>query len=111
MGVVNVSEVLAVFDEQMRRNPAPEPRTSVERDAGVTRALGPLDSWRGVIWNDLSENDAGAVIDDQIERFAPYGDWEWKLYSYDQPADLSEKLVAAGLVREAGRDRPRRCAR
>lgn len=98
---MNVSEVLAVFDEQMRRNPAREPGTSVERDAGVTRVVGPADSWRGVIWSDLSENETGGVIDQQIELLAAYGDWEWKLYSYDRPADLSDKLVAAGFVREA----------
>ncbi len=90
-----------MFDEQMRRNPAPEPGTSVERDPGLTRVIGPPDSWRGVIWSDLHDNDADAVIADQIERLTPYGDWEWKLYSYDRPGDLSDKLVAAGFVREA----------
>jgi GNAT superfamily N-acetyltransferase len=99
--VVDVSEVLAVFDEQMRRNPAPEAGTSVERDAGITRVVGPPGSWRGVTWSDLRNCDVGAVIDDQIERLTPYGDWEWKLYSYDEPTDLSERLVASGFVREA----------
>ena len=98
---MDVPEVLAAFDEQMRRNPAPEPGTSVERDAGITRVVGPPDCWRGVIWSDLRGRDAGAVIDDQIKRLTPYGDWEWKLYSYDHPADLSDRLVAAGLVRKA----------
>lgn len=98
---MNVSEVLAVFDEQMRHNAAPEPGTSVERNTRVTRVVGPPESSRGVVWSDLSENDAGTVIDDQIEQLAPYGDWEWKLYSYDRPGDLSDKLVAAGFVREA----------
>lgn len=98
---MNVSEVLAVFDEQMRRNPAPEPGTSVERDAGITRVVGPPGSWRGVTWSDLRDSDVGAVIEDQIERLTPYGDWEWKLYSYDQPTDPSDRLVAFGFVREA----------
>ncbi len=97
---MNVSQVLALFDEQMRRDPAPEPGTSIERDPQVTRVVGPSDRWRGVIWSDLDEN-ASAVIGDQIERLARTGDWEWKLYSYDRPADLPEKLVAAGLVPEA----------
>jgi GNAT superfamily N-acetyltransferase len=98
---MNVSEVLAIFDEQMRHNPAPELGTSVKRDSRTTRIVGPPDSWRGVIWSDLSSNDADTVIHDQIEWLAASGDWEWKLYSYDRPSDLSDKLMAAGFVREA----------
>jgi GNAT superfamily N-acetyltransferase len=98
---VEVSGVLAVFDEQMRRNPAAGPGTTVERDVGVTRVVGSPGSWRGVTWSDLDGRDVGGVIDAQIERLTPHGDWEWKLYSYDQPPDLSDRLVAAGFVREA----------
>jgi GNAT superfamily N-acetyltransferase len=99
--LVNVAELLAVFEEQMRRNPAPEPGTSVERETAITRIVGAPDTWRGVTWSDLRDDDAGDVIHDQIKRLSPYGDWEWKLYSYDQPTNLSERLVTAGFVREA----------
>jgi len=98
---VDVSEVLAVFGEQMRRNPASAPDTSVERDARITRVVGPAGSWRGVTWSDLRDSDVGVVIDDQIARLTPYGDWEWKLYSHDEPTDLSDRLVAFGFTREA----------
>jgi ribosomal protein S18 acetylase RimI-like enzyme len=41
------------------------------------------------------------VIASQIERFAQLSrPWEWKYYSYDQPADLPDRLRAAGFTPE-----------
>jgi GNAT superfamily N-acetyltransferase len=96
---VDVPGVLALFEEQMRRSPALEPGQSVERGAGITRLVGPS-GWRGITWSDLPGSDVDAVIGEQIRRFGPRGDWEWKLYSSDEPVDLSDRLVAAGFVRE-----------
>jgi hypothetical protein len=39
------------------------------------------------------------VITAQVRYFAARGTpVEWKLYDYDQPADLAQRLVAAGFV-------------
>jgi GNAT superfamily N-acetyltransferase len=95
--------VLAEFDDQMRRNPAPEPGARVERGEQVTRIIGSGDGWSGVLWTGLAEADADAVIAAQISRFADVGlsgPWEWKYYSYDEPADLPARLEAAGLAAE-----------
>jgi hypothetical protein len=86
-------------------------------DAMVARSLHPTDvagsameqppqlAWaghtgrRGVIWSDVTEADADAVIAAQIQRFAScHGAWEWQHYSYDRPADLPRRLEAAGFV-------------
>jgi GNAT superfamily N-acetyltransferase len=97
---MDATAVLAEFNEQLRRNPADEPGSRVERDEHVTRVISAGDGWNGVLWSDLTEAGADAAIAAQIRRFAAVGSWEWKYYSYDQPADLPGRLAAAGLVAE-----------
>ena len=93
--------MLAEFDNQMRRNPAAEPGACVEREERVTRVISTGDGWSGVLWTDLAEADADTVIDAQVLRFAELArPWEWKYYSYDQPADLPSRLQAAGFMRD-----------
>jgi GNAT superfamily N-acetyltransferase len=102
---VDAAAVLAEFNDQLRRNPATEPGSRVERDEHVTRVISVEDGWSGVLWSglaDLSSADANAVIAAEVSRFARAGrPWEWKYYSYDQPADLPGRLAAAGLAAEA----------
>jgi ribosomal protein S18 acetylase RimI-like enzyme len=105
---VNIAEVLAAFDEQLRRNPEMGPGSTVERDEQVTLVVDTGAGWSGVIWSDLSEDTADAAIAAQVARLgrdgagrdSVGGDWEWKHYSYDQPADLPARLLAAGFVPE-----------
>jgi GNAT superfamily N-acetyltransferase len=96
---VDRTAVLAAFDDQMRRNPAPEPGSGIERERRVTRVFSTGDGWTGVLWTDLSEAGADQLIGAQVSRFAELGrPWEWKYYSYDQPADLPGRLQAAGFL-------------
>ena len=97
---MNTHQVLAAFNEQIRRRPRPEaPDGYIERDRHVVRAVSPGGGWNGVTWSDLAHADAGEVIAAQISRFARLSrPWEWKHYSYDRPADLPERLIAAGLT-------------
>jgi GNAT superfamily N-acetyltransferase len=89
--------VLREFDERVRRHPEPGCGGRVERDGAVVRLLAP--GWRGVVWSDLDHASADAVIRREVERFAREGgEWEWKHYSYDRPADLEQRLLAAGFV-------------
>lgn len=91
---------LAAFDAQIRRHPGPGgPDDVVERVDRVVRIMSADDGWAGVSWSDLDRATADAVIAAQVERFAQQSrPWEWKHYSYDQPSDLPERLVAAGLT-------------
>ena len=51
-------------------------------------------------WSALEDADVDAVIATQIERFDDIANrWEWKHYSYDQPPELPDRLMAAGFVR------------
>ncbi len=55
----------------------------------------------GVLWSDLDAQSADSVIAAQVERFDGHPEpWEWKHYSYDEPADLPDRLRAAGLQAE-----------
>ena len=94
--------VLAAFNEQMRRRPeVGVPGRRVERDGPVVRSVPDGPGWAGVTWSDLDDTNADAVIAAQVARFAELGrPWEWKLYSYDRPADLPDRLRAAGFTPE-----------
>ena len=92
--------MLAKFNDQLRRNPAAEPGSRVERDEHLTRVISAGDGWNGVLWSDLAGLDpagADAMIAAEVRRFTDLGrPWEWKYYSYDQPADLPGRLATVG---------------
>lgn len=92
--------VRAAYDEQLRRHPGTgDPRESVEHDGGVVRILSGPDGWNGVTWSKLTAAGADAAIAAQCARFAPAEvAWEWKHHSYDAPADLPARLLAAGFA-------------
>jgi GNAT superfamily N-acetyltransferase len=89
--------VLAAFDTQVRREPMPEPTMRIEHDGPVIRVVSVGPGWNGVVWSQLDASDADAVIASEVARFSGL-EWEWKHYSYDEPADLPDRLRAAGLV-------------
>jgi GNAT superfamily N-acetyltransferase len=94
--------VLAAFDEQVRRRPEPDPPgKQVEHGDAIVRSISGGDGWSGVTWCALDDSSADAVIAAELSRFAELArPWEWKHYSYDQPADLPDRLLAAGFTRE-----------
>ncbi|OLF07945.1 GNAT family N-acetyltransferase [Actinophytocola xanthii] len=93
--------LLAAFHAQLRDVVRPTlDGGTFERAGRVIRCLSPeVDGWNGVEWSDLDSSSADAVIAEQIEYFVARGrEIEWKYYAYDQPADLPDRLRAAGLV-------------
>jgi hypothetical protein len=97
--------LLAVYDEQLRTwLPDPPPAgTVIERDGPLVRVIEP--GQRGFVgYRELGER-SGTEIDALIARqrdfFAARGEGvEWKLHGHDQPADLPERLRAAGFEPE-----------
>lgn len=91
-----------LFDEQLRRGARPEEAGSrVERVGDVVRHVGPAAGWNGVLWSDLDERAADAAIAEQVRFFGGLGRaFEWKTYAHDRPADLPDRLAAAGFVPE-----------
>ncbi|MEU9204064.1 GNAT family N-acetyltransferase [Streptomyces sp. NPDC048332] len=98
-------ELLAVFDREMREGARPDgPGVRVERGDGFVRQVGTETDWNGVVWSppDLDAARADAAIAAQVAHCTArgYGEFEWKLYSHDRPADLGARLLAAGFVPE-----------
>ncbi len=98
--LVDTHAVRAAFDAQIRRRTgADEPGAVVEADAGVLRWLAPGTQASCITWSGLTRDSADAVIAAQVRYFSARGaPVEWKLYDYDQPADLARRLLAAGFV-------------
>jgi GNAT superfamily N-acetyltransferase len=92
---VDLPAALAAFDQQMRRRPVAGPGMLIEVEERLTRTVGTDGSWSTVVWSDLTESDADAVIAAEVARAT--ASLEWKLYSHDRPADLPDRLRAAGL--------------
>ncbi|MCX5375682.1 GNAT family N-acetyltransferase [Streptomyces sp. NBC_00091] len=99
------------YDREMRRDAQPDAAEArVERVGAVVRQTVPGLGWNGVLWSDLDEETADAEIAAQVAHFGARGaggadgadgvEFEWKLYSHDRPADLGDRLRAAGFVPE-----------
>jgi GNAT superfamily N-acetyltransferase len=80
---VETTEILPLFDEQMRRKAAPD-------------SLFVGNGWSAVLWWP-GEGEVEPLVDRMREL---PGHVEWKYYSHDLPADLPERLRAAGLEPE-----------
>ncbi|MGW4463146.1 GNAT family N-acetyltransferase [Micromonospora sp. NPDC004704] len=102
---LDVFTLRTAYDNQLRaRVPDPMPAgASVERDGPLLRFLG-LDHGGFLGYRDL-DGLTGADLDELINRqreiFAGRGESvEWKLHGHDEPADLPDRLRAAGFVPE-----------
>ena len=101
----DVAALLEAYDSQLRaRVPDPLPAgVRAERDGPILRLLG-LPGGGFVGYRDLDGLE-GAALDEllarQVRLFAGRGErFEWKLHGHDRPADLPERLRAAGFVPE-----------
>jgi ribosomal protein S18 acetylase RimI-like enzyme len=83
---------LALFDTQLRRHDG-------EQVGPVLRNSTRAGHW--IEHSALTAENADDVIAGEVRHFAALGGrLEWKHYGYDTPADLPERLVAAGFVAE-----------
>ncbi len=95
--------VLSAFDAQVRRGLHPDGSGALGVRAGPVVRWTTVggEGWSGIVWSDLDADTADGVIEDQITFFRDRAErFEWKLYRYDKPSDLGERLLAAGFVRE-----------
>ncbi|WGP13640.1 GNAT family N-acetyltransferase [Streptomyces sp. SH5] len=99
------TEIRDLFDRELREHARPDgPGVRVERSGPLVRQVGGPDDWNGVVWSEpgLDAEGADAAIAAQIAHWGGLGheEFEWKLYSHDGPADLGERLRAAGFAAE-----------
>ncbi|MGC2033980.1 MAG: GNAT family N-acetyltransferase [Thermoplasmata archaeon] len=93
---MNRSEILALFDRQMRSDPAPEPGVRIERVGRIVRAIGPEDC---ILFSDLGTDQIEPAILEQVSHFRSSGrPLEWKVYSHDRPPELRGRLIEHGFV-------------
>jgi hypothetical protein len=101
---VNIPEILALFDRQMRREATPEDAgLRIERAERITRAIGPGPGPEDycILWSSLDPRTADAAIAAERERAAAEGRaLEWKVYGHDRPADLGARLTAQGFEQD-----------
>ncbi len=67
------------------------------------RQIDPISERGTLIYSQLDQTNADAVIREEIayfKRLGIAGNLEWKLFDYDQPADLKDRLIAHGFVPE-----------
>jgi hypothetical protein len=103
---VRDDELLDQFHRQIRlagKEDEPAPGIVQDRDGFVARRypLEPGTSYSMIECPEGLGDDPDAEIRRQVEFFAERGDEvEWKTYSYDQPADLCDRLKKAGFRAE-----------
>jgi hypothetical protein len=94
------SEILDVFNKEVRRECE---WTRMRRESFphlVRYTLTDVGNGGGMIsWSDLTAETADETIKTQIAYFKELNtDFEWKYYSYDQPSDLPQRLLAHGFT-------------
>lgn len=99
----DLAELLSVYDQQMRPEPAePPPGVRYEQDGPVLRVIG---RHEGFVSTPRDTGLRGADLDRLITRqrdyFGARGESvEWKTWGYDEPPDLADRLRHAGFVPE-----------
>ncbi len=98
---MNKSQIVALYDQDQRIDVEyPDLRReitpNVVRHVNTSRVRGGY-----ISYSQLDEANADDMIREQVNYFESIGqDFEWKLYDYDQPADLKERLGSHGFIIE-----------
>jgi hypothetical protein len=98
---MNKSQILALYDQDQRTD-LEHPNTRREVTPNIVRHVNASEVEEGFIsYSQLNQANADDMIREQISYFESIGqDFEWKLYDYDQPSDLKERLKAHGFIVE-----------
>lgn len=98
---MNKSQIIALYDQDQRKD-VQYPGMRREVTPHVVRHIDTSNVGGGaIIYSQLTEVDAEHTIREQVNYFEsiPQG-FEWKVYDYDKPSDLKERLAAYGFVVE-----------
>ena len=103
--MADAAKLLAAYDSQVRGHVSDRlpSGVTVEHDGPLLRFLG-LAGRGFVVYRDLDGLEGGDLDDliaRQVRVFDDRGEsFEWKLHGHDRPADLAQRLLAAGFVPE-----------
>jgi len=98
---MNKSQLIALYDQDQRKD-VEYPETRREVTPNVVRHIDTSGAREGFItYSQLTEANVEAVIREQVSYFENLGqDFEWKLYDYDRPPGLKERLASYGFIIE-----------
>jgi GNAT superfamily N-acetyltransferase len=66
---------------------------TLERTPCVVRAIGLESSWNGIVYSRFSRSETETIVNAEIQYFTQLNrDFEWKVYSHDEPPDLLSQL-------------------
>ena len=93
---MNPSDILASYDAEVRASPPAEAGLQHQWVDGVLRATG---TYNHIGWWSLTDDQVEAVVQREAAHFGELGQqFEWKVFSHDQPASLTSHLAAVGFV-------------
>ena len=98
---MNKPQIIDLYDQNERIN-VEYPGARREVIPELVRHIDTIGSREGmIIYSKLSAANADAVIRQQMDYFESIGqDLEWKVYDYDSPSDLKERLASHGFIIE-----------
>ena len=98
---MNKLQILGLYDQDQRIGlEYPDARREIEPH--VIRHINTAEVGGGFItYSQLNDLNADDTIREQVNYFESIGqNFEWKLYDYDQPSDLKERLLSHGFIIE-----------
>jgi len=98
---MNKSQIIALYNQDQRID-IEYPTVRREVTPSVVRYIDTSSTGGGtVIYSQLDETNVDDVIREQISFFESIGQqFEWKVYDYDRPLDLKERLESYGFIAE-----------
>jgi len=94
---MELAQIREIFDREQRCE-VEFPGSIREETPYVVRHVHMIEPEGFLLYSRLSEENADRVIAEQVSYYSGLGkDLEWKLYDYDTPADLGERLAACGF--------------
>lgn len=90
------AEILSALD--LERRTLVRRGEVLEATRTVVRVRGEDRSWHAVSWSSLTEQDADAAIEAEVEHHRRLGvSFEWKVYGHDASRDMVERLSRRGF--------------
>jgi hypothetical protein len=94
---MNTRDVLARFDKHQRIE-IEHPGMEKQVLANVVRFVRPAPGYGQITYSRIDDRNADAEIEDQIAYYGPRGlSFTWRVYDYDSPPGLRERLLAHGF--------------
>jgi GNAT superfamily N-acetyltransferase len=98
---MNKSQIIALYDQDQRKD-VEYPDMRREVTPNVVRHIDTSNIGEGLItYSQLNGANAADEIREQVSFFESIGqEFEWKVYDYDKPSDLKERLGSYGFIVE-----------